>query len=354
MFPEVVVHTEHPSSHQGWKPPAGGGHPPAKFPIRTVPSVLDVVTVVSNPRRFESRYKLYREFARHVQCSGARLTTVELAFGERHYEVTESGNPRHLQLQTTSEIWHKENLIDLGVARLPHDWQYVAWVDADVVFARPEWVAETIHKLQHHPVVQMWSKAVDLGPTNEPIKEFKSFAASYLEELAGGEVGSPAGYGYGSKGSYWHTGFAWAARRDAWDALGGLIDFAILGSADFFMAWALIGRLQSHLYQTIHGKVDGRYTAAYSGALLEWQDRAEELKQDVGCVEGLLLHHFHGSKSKRGYNTREKILIDNAYDPGKHIHRDWQGLYQLDRKAVGLRDQIREYFQRRDEDSKEV
>ena len=26
----------------------------------------------------------------------------------------------------------------------------------------------------------------------------------------------------------WHSGFAWACTREAWDALGGLIDFAIL------------------------------------------------------------------------------------------------------------------------------
>jgi hypothetical protein len=53
-----------------------------------------------------------------VRSGGSDLYTAEVAFGERHFEVTEAGNPRHLQLRTTSEIWHKENALNLLIQRL--------------------------------------------------------------------------------------------------------------------------------------------------------------------------------------------------------------------------------------------
>jgi hypothetical protein len=36
------------------------------------------------------------------------------------------------------------------VARLPNDWKYVAWVDADVNFTNPHWVRVTVQQLQHY------------------------------------------------------------------------------------------------------------------------------------------------------------------------------------------------------------
>ena len=98
------------------------------------PADLHVIAVISNPVRYASRERLYRDFARHVEQAGATLWTVEAAYGDRPHLITEPTNPRHLQLRTKHELWHKENLVNLGIARLPADWKYVAWVDADVMF----------------------------------------------------------------------------------------------------------------------------------------------------------------------------------------------------------------------------
>jgi hypothetical protein len=90
-------------------------------------------------------------------------------------------------------------MINSAVARLPDDWQYMAWVDADITFLRPDWVQETIQQLQHHAVVQMFEYAVDLPQD---------------------------GYYY-TKTMSFHPGFAWACRREAWEKLGGLLDINI-------------------------------------------------------------------------------------------------------------------------------
>lgn len=311
-------------------------------------SDLHVIAVVSNPVRYHSRHRLYQDFAHHVESSGATLHTVEAAYGERPHAVTSAEHPRHLQLRTRHELWHKENLVNLGIARLPADWKYVAWVDADVSFSRPDWALETLHQLQHHAVVQMWTRSLDLGPDHRPFGEAKSFAACHLEDLAVGNNG----YGY------WHSGYAWAARRGAIDTLGGLMDFCALGSADYFMAWALRGRgeLTAKLHHNAQHKAGQPfYSQGYLDAIATWERRAHALRGNLGAVEGTLLHHWHGKKRQRGYNSREAILIGQAFDPARDLKRDWQGLWQLadtgEARSLALRDQFRGYFRSRNEDS---
>jgi hypothetical protein len=299
---------------------------------------LYVIAVISNPRRFESRYNLYKDFAKKVMDAGAVLITVELAFGARDFEVTEENNPMHIRIRSPHELWLKENMVNIGMTKLPHDWKYVAWVDADVSFARPDWVVETIHMLQHHDIVQLFSIAQDMSPTHEPFATYDSFVSRWKK---GNQVfGSAVSYLDPTEG---HPGFAWAATRRAINAVGGLFDTAMLGAGDRHMALAMIG----HVDKSIPAGVSD----SYKKMIQHWQIRANALKQNIGYVEGLLIHHWHGKKRDRRYWDRRKILVENKFDPMTDIHRDFQGLYQLSEHKPGLRDGIMHYFQSRNEDS---
>jgi hypothetical protein len=301
---------------------------------------LYVVAVVVNPSRYRSRYQLYREFEKYITDAGAILFTVEAAYGDREFEVTDPNNRNHIRLRTDHEVWHKENLINIGVSHLPADWKYVAWIDADTQFARNDIVAETIHQLQHFSVVQMFSHAIDLGPRHQPLNSFEGFAAQWTRR--GGSVPSDM-----ERYGVWHPGYAWACRRDAWNHLGGLIDFAIVGSADRYMACGLIGEMRQCLSANIV-----RSCPDYTQWCLEWQSRAERhIKHNIGFVDGLLLHYFHGPKKLRGYFDRSEIIWKNRFDPARDIKRDWQGVWQLTDQKIALRDKLRAYFRSRDEDS---
>lgn len=297
---------------------------------------LHVVTCVSNPCRYKARYDLYNKFEQHVLDHGAELYTVEMAFGDRPYVVTEPDNPQHIRLRSQHELWHKENMLNIGLSRLPMGWNYMAWMDADIIMARPDWVEETIHQLQHYQVVQMFSEAIDLSPNFNPMGRHEGFMAAYLR----GQLMKHNSY------LHYHPGFAWAARREAIDTLGGLFDVAILGAGDRHMASALLS------------DVDRSYppglSAGYIESLRIYQDRASLLKRNVGYVPGTLLHYWHGKKVDRRYMDRWQILVKNQYDPEFDIKRDWQGLWQLAGNKPQFRDDLRAYFRARNEDSIDV
>lgn len=148
-----------------------------------------VVTIISNPVRYKRRYELYWRFKEMCESAGVQLVTVEQAFGHRDFILTESSNPYHLQLRTVEELWHKENMINLGVKHIlsqfgPDSCREVAWVDAD---CRPamlprEWFEETWHQLQHYEFVQMWENLIDLDVYHNSIGGPQpSFMSNYIK-----------------------------------------------------------------------------------------------------------------------------------------------------------------------------
>lgn len=300
-------------------------------------NTLHVVGVVSNPARYHSRYRLAREWAAEMEKTACvKVHLVETAFGDRHHEIVEPSSD-HLALRTRSEIWIKENMINLGVRRLlPRDWKYVAWVDADVTFRDPGWAQETLHQLQHYAVVQPWQHCLDLGFDGSVLATHTSFGFRTTQRQRI-QTHSKDPYPYG------HSGFAWACTRGFWEQAQELMDFCILGSADHHMAWAMIGKVDS----TIHKGM----SPSFFRRCREWQARAiRQTHGEVGFVNGRIEHHFHGSKKNRYYRERWQVLVDHGYDPDKDLVHDELGLIQIVGKP-GLERAIREYNRSRHEDS---
>ena len=125
---------------------------------------LYCVVPVFNPCRYESRIKLYKEFEKYVNDSGAILVVVEAVQHKRDHILTVESNNFHFQYRTDSHLWIKERLINLVMRQLPSDWYYMCWLDADIKWARDDWANETVELLQHYEVIQMFDKAIDLDP----------------------------------------------------------------------------------------------------------------------------------------------------------------------------------------------
>src|ERR1700687_1435012 len=262
---------------------------------------LHIVSVYSNPYRWQRRRESFHYFLFHMEASpNVVLHVVEVAFGDRPHEVTSSDNPLDLQLRTDSILWIKESAINEGVRRFPPDWQYGGYVDGDFHFTRHDWALEAIHMLQHHSFVQLFSTYADLtGETatshlgHRPYRMSTSFAWNYLhpteflssrrarrggtdsyarlESYAKPEPSQTFPFGY-APGA---TGGAWSWRRDAFEMVGGMLDTCVLGSADWHQAFGLV-------QATNVAAEMKRCTGPYVEAVLNWQARAAKLNRIEG------------------------------------------------------------------------
>ena len=311
-------------------------------------ALLHVVTAIYNPVRWRTRIEHCRTFAAHMLESGVQLTVVECALGDRPHELADLKGVEHIGVRARTLAWNKEALLNLGIARSRIRTPYIAWIDADILFSKPNWASDTVHALQQYKVVQPWSSALDLGPDGEPmvINGFHvhtAFAKVWHE--TGDIAAQRAGNGpYAAGWSYPHPGYAWAIRRDALNDIGGLIEASGLGAGDHQMAMGFIGKVQN----SIHGRTHPHYQAMVRG----WAERAYKYVQgNLGFVGGSVSHLWHGEKSRRKYEDRWSILIEEAFDPIVDLARNLDGVIELAGNKPRLAHRFDQYFRKRDEDA---
>lgn len=368
---------------------------------------LHVIVPLQNQWRWKTRYKHMDRAIKHFVDSGAVVTLVEAAFNRRELVYADSGldglaancaiqgpqfKHRYIGLATAAELWLKENLINVGaqdVTQRHYDWQQIAWIDGDVHFVRPNWVGEAIHKLQHGQtsdvaLLQMFSQAADLGPNYEilpasyPHAQGLGFAHAFHEGLLkptltpqieadlkamGGDIEQLLKdfmqmeedlegnyYGQDAAKRVW-PGLAWAATRNAWNAMGGLMDFAVWGGSDYAMAHALIGAKKGMIREDLHPN--------YKSLSYEFFDRCEkDIRRNLLVMQGTVLHHWHGRKISRGYNAKHQLLAKYQFDPLRDLKRDAQGLWLMhddgSERYIKMRDGFRAIAVERNEDSPET
>lgn len=295
------------------------------------PEPLYVILPYFNYCKFHRRRELFVKFVNEIH----KVPGLKLIVSECRGLAPLPSLPvwKHLRVSTDDHLWLKENLINLGAKLLPRNWKYVAWIDADIEFLNKNWVQETIEELQTADVVQLFQTCVNLGPNGEAVKTDKSFG--YMAKGSGTPWVPTDKYGF------WHPGYAWACTRRAWGKMGGLIDWAILGSGDRHMAMALIGKI----LDSCHGSVHDNYKAL----LRKFQCNVKGLK--LSWVEGTIVHFWHGSFENRRYKERWDILVKNNFDPFLDIGVDSDGQMHLSTTGRRLEPHLIKYFLGRAEDS---
>lgn len=381
------------------------GHHPKIIAADRVREPLFAVVPYYNPWRWKSRVKHTERALKHFHESGAVIYLVEVGFNRRDLVFADSGlhdmlsncgihgefRHKYIGLHTKDELWLKENAINVGVQALPYDWRQVCWLDSDVTFVRPNWVGEAIHKLQHgttsgRAFLQMFSHARDVGPnyellhqdyphadglgfvrawqhgelkstlTPDVIKDMKDLGQDILINMNIDQaskdykkLAKDLGFTYYAGRVF--PGLAWACTREAWDAVGGLLDIAIWGGGDWHMAHALIEKTEGMMRTDLHRN--------YKKMVNQWYQRCRtHIRQNILVMDGTILHGWHGKKTGRGYNTKHALLAKVGLDPLRHLTRDSQGLWQLhdDRSVtyVQIRDMFRTVAKERNEDSIDI
>ena len=147
--------------------------------------------------------------------------------------------------------------------------------------------------MQRYPIVQLFELSYFLGPggKNDVLRRDYSFGYSIRHNK---EVNPQR-----SQDWYAHPGYAWAMRRSAFNTIGGLLDFCIIGSGDLHFAFALLHRIEETLRPDLHQD--------YRKLAIAWGDRVAQLAQNgtnVGYVPINLWHYWHGERNDRNYVDR--------------------------------------------------
>ena len=193
-------------------------------------------------------------------------------------------------------LWHKENLINLGVQLLPNEYKAFAWIDADIEFENSTWAMDTLKVLNGQcDIIQLFSHCIDMDKQQSTMRIFNSAGYQYVKHNR--HVTTSIDYS--------HPGYAWAITKKAYIKLGGLYDKGILGSGDNIMLYSLFG----------HGldAINNKSSDGYKQSIIDFQQKAKYLR--FGYIPGVIRHYYHGTKENRKYNERWKLLLEYNYSP---------------------------------------
>jgi hypothetical protein len=296
---------------------------------------LWIITTYFNPLRSKAREKAYLSFiagmARAGVCIGFELMPVGMDVPMiRMFD-------HHLELTSPDILYYKQNLFNIALKRLPSEAKYVSWMDCDIAFVRPDWAEATVAALKENDIVQMFSQVYDLNSNCEIDGDLlwsAAFRARHLRATPQQNEINP-------------TDFAWAAKREVLDNIGGLVDVypTIVGSDEFMAAAMLGGRtkllnLYAKKYYELQGKV-----------IKPWEDWAMKLQgAKVGYVDGLLLHYYHGKRDNRGYGTQWDLFQKHYHELDKLLYRDEVGLWRWCDPECEYAKEMRTWFESRKED----
>ena len=189
---------------------------------------LWAITAYFNPAHYCRRRHNYREFRRRLSTP---LLTVELGYDGR-FELGTGDADVLIRVEGRDVMWQKERLLNIGLRALPSECKYVAWLDCDVVFERPDWAEATCLALCERPVIHLFHDVYELGPT-EQVEAPRGSGTSGRSILAGAGTEEDRGelLRANMRGNHSvHSGLAWAARRDA--LADGLYDACVVGSGN--------------------------------------------------------------------------------------------------------------------------
>jgi hypothetical protein len=308
-----------------------------------IPHDIVVVSSYFNPNGYKTKRVNYEKFVKGLSEVKGATITIECAFNDDPFDLPES--PCHLQVRASGILWQKERLLNLVIGKLPSHITKIAWIDCDLIFENANWLAETSRQLESCAVVQPFEVAVrlprDQDEDNGQGDRYAGFAATFKRNPLSLTA-------YGKFTRHGHTGFAWAARRDALPY--GLYDGCISGNGDHLMAHAFAGDWETECFRS---QFEDNY--AYWEHFETWcHNTYPHVRSRIGYVPGKALHLWHGESNERRYMERNGELNAFAFDPAKDIRIGKDGCYHWNSDKPDLHRWAKRYFTARNEDGKSL
>ena len=261
---------------------------------------IAAVTASFNVGNGSPRSQCYQTFLRHFEATGIPLYSVNL---------------------NRSLVWQKERLLNMAIQTWPPSVSKIIWIDNDLLVPEsPKWGEAISAALDKWPIIQPWSTARFLDSNGQPTTGPLGFDTVASVPYTHATVDVPP-CDRGLPAEAW-PGFAWAARRDVLEEIGGLYEHDLSGPNDVLMSLALYGDFENSYLM--------RYSGAFRDHWFKWATAAYGAVQgNVGWIEAELTHLWHGPFVQRRYLERTVRLYEAGYDPAQHTATGASGFLEL-------------------------
>jgi len=247
----------------------------------------------------------------------------------------------HIPVRAYTAAWAKENLMNIAVQHMPQNSHKIAFLDSDIRYRKPGWATRINHALDLYQVVQPWSTALDLGPHDQVLQVFHSFAKQWHNNKPIVPQGSK--FWTSAYNEYPHPGYGIAFQRNVLNDIGGLLEFSAMGSGDHTMWCALVGKWQQAVRKDA--------SQDYKDVVETWASRVTfHIGGKVGYTGDTIEHPWHGKKANRKYQDRWDLFISHGFEPSRDLKKNTHGVIEFAGKNKRLELDWLNYLRARDED----
>jgi hypothetical protein len=324
------------------------------------------ITTYFNLANGSRRRNNYHCFRRHISVP---LLTVEW-HPDRNFQLADGDADVLLQIGGGDLMWQKERLLNLAVAALPEHVKYVAWIDCDVLFDNSDWADGAKEMLAGSSVIQLFgevgfpdanlsARLIDSPRPSLDSADFrrvptrKSFFGTFgnlkegivrcdldrrfqVEAISSNNIMQRPAHG-----------FAWAAQSSFLRKIG-FYDRCIVGTGDMLACYAFTGLAQK-LIDSQRAAGWAFYGDCQSYRL--WATRAAKACDGRwGCLDGRIVHLFHGDMRERQYKSRIDGLVPFVLDLDEDIWAPEGMPWSWKRDRSALNAYFLKYLRDRNED----
>lgn len=280
-----------------------------------------------SPHRLSAFYKYY-ETIKHLNH-----IIIECAIGDDEFQLR--GVSNITRVRAKDPLWHKETLINKVVASLPSEYQYIFWVDADLIFTNKMWMVDAVNNLKSgNKIVQLFEYGIHLneGETEPDFSLHEPKRYAHEPNMRHPQVWRSFGFNYVTRKDlskshnydvHGHVGFAWGATRELLTKVP-LYDKALIGGADHIIAHAAVGEIH-------HSCIVKSFTADIDD-VDDWSNKFYKAAQGkLGYISGDVYHLWHGDLVNRQYLKRIQEFTPMVKSA---VKKDDSGMYTTESALV--------------------
>ncbi len=292
---------------------------------------MAILTCHFNWCKYKNPEKNLKFFLKHMKEQKIPVYGVELSLTD---EFVTKGikNWKQIKVKNKNICFQKEACINLIEKTLPQKYKKIAWVDADIEFKNPSWYYDTIYALKKYKVVQMYSECIYYDQNQQVSKIIPSL-------MKNGKPISSEVFGKSA------PGMAWAARRELWKN-GGLYPYNFIGGGDVVFSMTVLNLGITRWLEKVMGISNINSNCVKFNT---WKEKiVNYVARNVGCINGQIVHNWHGDIENRAYNTRHEMYDKVNIDLEVIVNDD--GILEFTSISKEIESDILNYFKKRFED----